>query len=71
MKVRSSVKAICNKCKIIKSEIEDSVIMEECEIIGAGRISESLIGRGAKITESDGLPKAHSFILGDNSEVII
>jgi glucose-1-phosphate thymidylyltransferase len=63
--------SIGNNCKIIKSEIEDSVIMGECEIIGTGRISESLIGRGAKITESDKLPKAHSFVLGDNSEVII
>ena len=45
--------------------------MAGSQIIGAGRISESLIGRGVKIRKGDGLPKTKKFVLGDNSEVIV
>ncbi len=63
--------SIGDNVKIINSEIEDSVIMNDSEITEAGRITESLIGRGVKIQKGTGLPKGHKFVLGDNSEVIV
>ncbi len=63
--------SIGNECKVIGTEIEDSVVMDGSEIINAGRIVESLIGRGVKIIEGDSWPKGNRFIVGDNSVVVI
>ena len=63
--------SIGDNVQIINSEIEDSVIMNDSEINEAGRITESLIGRGVKISKGIGLPKGQKFVLGDNSEVIV
>lgn len=63
--------SIGENTKIKDTEIEDSVIMNDCEISGAGRITESLIGRGVKIKKDLSLPKGHKFVLGDNSEVMV
>jgi glucose-1-phosphate thymidylyltransferase len=63
--------SIGDNTRIIDTEIEDSVIMNDCEISGAGRITESLIGRGVKIKKDLSLPKGHKFVLGDNSEVMV
>ena len=63
--------SIGDHSRIKDTEIEDSVIMNDCEISGAKRITESLIGRGVKISKGTGLPKGQKFILGDNSEVIV
>ena len=56
-------------CEIINTEIEDSVIMEGTKIEGVGRITESLIGRNAKIVRNVDLPRGHKLVVGDNSEV--
>jgi len=63
--------SIGNSCEIFGSEIEDSVVMDECKIINAGRIVESLIGKGVRIESSDLKPHGHRFVLGDNSSVMI
>jgi len=63
--------SIGNSCEIVGTEIEDSVVMDGSKIVNAGRIVESLIGRGVRIRENDSKPKGHKLVIGDNSEIII
>jgi len=63
--------SIGNGCKIIESEIEDSVIMSGVEIIKAKKIIDSLIGREVKIKRVHKIPNGLKLILGDKSEAIL
>lgn len=56
---------------IENTEIEDSIILPDSEIRDAGRIVESLIGRGVKIIKGNSHPLGRKFIIGDNSRVIL
>lgn len=58
-------------CQIKETEIEDSIIMDGSNIMNAGRIVESLVGRDVKIREADGKPKGSRLIVGDNSEIML
>lgn len=51
------------------TEVEDTIIMDNCMISKAGKIVESLIGRNVRIQEGIALPKGNRFIVGDNSEI--
>ncbi|MCE1246847.1 MAG: glucose-1-phosphate thymidylyltransferase [Firmicutes bacterium] len=56
--------------KIINSQIEYSIIMDDAEISDIdGRIEYSLVGRGCRIYNNTTKPKAHRLMLGENSEV--
>lgn len=62
--------SIQNKCKIIRTEIEHSIVMEGSEIRDIGsRIDESLIGREAKIFKSPPKPSVYRLMVGDKSEI--
>ncbi len=61
--------SINDGCTIEGTEIEDSVVMEECSISNAGRITESLIGKNVKIGENSRKPGGHKLVVGDNSEI--
>jgi len=61
--------SIGNECLIEDTEIEDSIVMEKSEIIGGGRIIESLIGKEVKIKRKADLPNGRKLIVGDNSEI--
>jgi glucose-1-phosphate thymidylyltransferase len=63
--------SIGDRCEIMNTEIEDSVVMEDAKIIDGGRIVDSLIGRGVHILKKDGLPNGRKFVIGDNSEVCL
>ncbi len=56
-------------CEISGTEVSDSVIMDGAKIEHAGKIVESLVGRGVKVSRNDGFPHGHKMIVGDNSEV--
>ncbi len=57
---------------IIKNtEIEDSIILPDSEIMDAGRIVESLIGRGVKILKGNTHPLGRKLVIGDNSRLIL
>ena len=64
-------RSIGNNCKIINSEVEDSVVMDGAKLINAGNIVDSMVGRGAVIEKNESLPKGTKFIIGDNSWVRI
>ena len=63
--------SIGNNCQIISTEIEDSIVMEGTRIANAGKIIDSLIGKGVNIEKNNSLPAGTKFIVGDNSKVEI
>ncbi len=64
--------SINNNTIVKNTEIEQSIIMENCIIENLKyRVSESLIGRNVRITHRQGLPNAHQIMVGDNSLLIL
>lgn len=62
--------SIQEKCKIIKTEIEHSIVLEGSKIRDVGgRIDESLIGRDVKIYKCPPKPSVYRLIVGDKSEI--
>ena len=62
--------SIHHDCTIAGSEIEHSVILENCRITDIGyRIEDSLIGRNVEITKSQIKPRAYRMVVGDFSKV--
>jgi len=62
--------AIQERCRIIQTEIEHSIVLEGSEIRDVGsRIDESLIGRDVKIYKCPPKPSAYRFMVGDKSEI--
>lgn len=62
--------SIYHGCEIKNSEIEYSIVLENCKIIDADiRIEGSLLGRGVKIYKKISKPHTQRFVLGDQSTV--
>ncbi len=62
--------SIYHDCLIESSEIEHSIVLENCRIVNMPvRIEDSVIGRNVVVTRSPIKPTAHKLILGDNSQV--
>ena len=62
--------SIQNDCRIIHTEIENSIVLEKSEIVEVGsRIDESLIGREVKIFKCPPKPSVYRFMVGDKSEI--
>ena len=61
--------AIYTDCTIRKSEISDSVVMEQCTIAGVGPISESILGKGVEVVRSSGKNGGSHIIAGDQSHI--
>ena len=61
--------AIGRRCVIDRSEIEHSVILDDCRVIGAGRLEDSLLGHHAEVTRSNRRPRATRLMVGDHSQV--
>jgi glucose-1-phosphate thymidylyltransferase len=61
--------AIGRRCTIETSEIEHSVIMDDCRVVGAGRIEDSLLGHHVEITRSERRPSATRLMVGDHCNV--
>ncbi len=58
--------------RIENSEIENSIVLENCLIRNIGsRLSDSLIGRNVRVERCDSLPRAYRLMVGDNSEVTV
>jgi glucose-1-phosphate thymidylyltransferase len=57
---------------IIGSEVENSIILEECMIRDvAGRIGGSLIGKNVTIERKKKPPQVHEFMIGDKSRIVL
>jgi glucose-1-phosphate thymidylyltransferase len=62
--------SIQRNCRISKTEIEHSIVLEGSEIVDVGsRIDESLIGRQVRIYKCPPKPLAFRFMVGDKSEI--
>lgn len=63
--------SIGSNCVIDGVEIEDSIIMDGCQIIGQGeiRINESLLGAECRVSKGNGARKATKLLIGRNSEL--
>jgi glucose-1-phosphate thymidylyltransferase len=58
--------------RIERSEIENSIVMDDCTISDIGnRIDASLIGRNVRITKKSKPPRNYGFMVGDNSEITV
>jgi len=58
------------RCRIVRTEIEHSIVLEGSEIVDVGaRIDESLIGRNVRIYKCPPKPSAYRFMVGDKSEI--
>ena len=62
--------SIYHHTTIDSSEIEHSIVLENCRIVAIpDRIEDSLIGRSVEIARSPIKPKAYKLVLGDHSKV--
>lgn len=62
--------SIQKKCRIVRTEIEHSIILEGSEIVDIGsRIDDSLIGREVRIFKCPPKPRVYRFMVGDKSEI--
>jgi glucose-1-phosphate thymidylyltransferase len=62
--------SIQKNCRIIRTEIEHSIVLEGSEIAEIGsRVDESLIGRDVRIYKCPPKPSAYRFMVGDKSEI--
>lgn len=62
--------SIQNGCRILRTEIEHSIVLEGSEISDVkGRIDDSLIGREVKIYKCPPKPSVYRFMIGDKSEI--
>lgn len=61
--------AIGERCEIEGSEIEHSVVLENCRVIHAGRLEDSLLGHQVEVTRSDRRPRATRLMIGDHGSI--
>ncbi len=62
--------SIYHDCVVSGSEIEHSIVLENCKIVNIDRrIEDSLIGRNVEITKSHAKPRAYRMVVGDFSKV--
>jgi len=64
--------SINDRVVVSSSEIEHSIVLEDCRILNIGsRLEDSLIGRNVTIEKDSKKPKAYRMMLGDNSAVSV
>ncbi|MFC2169225.1 glucose-1-phosphate thymidylyltransferase [Acidobacteriota bacterium] len=62
--------SIQSRCRIIKTEMEYSIVLEGSEIRASGKsVQGSLIGRNVKIYENQTSLSAYRFVVGDKCEI--
>ena len=61
--------SIAERCQVLRSEIEHSVILDDSKIIDITRVEDSLIGKEVVVTRSERRPRANRLMLGDHSQV--
>jgi glucose-1-phosphate thymidylyltransferase len=61
--------AIAADCRIERSEVEQSVVLERAVIVGVERLSDSLIGRDTEVRRSGTRPAATRLMIGDHCSI--
>jgi len=62
--------SIGNNVKVIKGEIENSIIMDNCTIEINTKIIDSIIGANSEVITNQKGPKGHRLLVGENSKII-
>ena len=64
--------SIDRDCTVERCEVEHSILLEGASVTDLEvRLEASLLGKNAKLTRGDGVPKTLRMIVGDNSEIEI
>lgn len=64
--------SVGHKTEIRNSELEYSIVLDECKILSVHtRIEGSILGNDVEIVESNGKPRVHRFMIGDQSRIEI
>ena len=61
--------AIGRRCVIDGSEVEHSVILDDCRVIGAGRLEDSLLGHHVEVSRTAQRPSATRLMVGDHCSI--
>ena len=61
--------SIGSDCVVEDSEIEHSVIMEDCRLRGVHRLEDSLLGRGVVVERTESRPHSYQLMVGDSGRV--
>jgi glucose-1-phosphate thymidylyltransferase len=61
--------AVGRRCVIEGSEIEHSVILDDCRVVQAGRLEDSLLGHHVEVIRSGRRPRATRLMVGDHCSV--
>lgn len=62
--------SIGDRTHVRNSEVEFSIVLEECKILSVGiRIEGSILGNDVEIVEANGKPRVHRFMIGDQSRI--
>ena len=61
--------AIGRRCVIEGSEIEHSVVLDDCRVVGAGRLEDSLLGHHVEVTRTERRPSATRLMVGDHCSI--
>ncbi|HUJ66946.1 MAG TPA: glucose-1-phosphate thymidylyltransferase [Acidimicrobiales bacterium] len=61
--------AVGRRCEITNSEVEHSVILDDCRVIGAGRLEDSLLGHHVEVTRTVRRPRATRLMVGDHCSI--
>ena len=61
--------AIGRRCRIENSEVEHSVILDDCRVLGVGRLEDSLLGYQVEVTRSVRRPRATRLMVGDHCQI--
>lgn len=61
--------AIGRRCIIDGSEVEHSVILDDCRVVGAGRLEDSLLGHHVEVTRTARRPSATRLMVGDHGSI--
>jgi glucose-1-phosphate thymidylyltransferase len=61
--------AVGRRCRIESSEIEHSVILDDCHVSGVPRLEDSLLGHQVEVIRTDRRPRALRLMVGDHCQV--
>jgi glucose-1-phosphate thymidylyltransferase len=56
-------------CRIVGSQIEDSIVMERCRVEDVRGMAESLLGKDVEVRRGKARPAMYRLMLGDQSQV--
>ena len=64
--------AIGESCVVERAEVEHSILLAGSSVRGLdGRMESSLLGRNVVVERTDRQPRAYTFMVGDESEIVI